>query len=199
MNDESGKPHPFRTGSAGRAAAAPAATATCFRKSFGVIALIFAAASGGCQMLQGPAPDDGRVQVAFENPAHFTDVRSRFGQQVDEGYLESLRRFIGTQAPQFLGADQRLSMTFRNIDMAGDFEPFRGPRFNDVRIVKRIYPPLMVFNYTVTDAVGNIVREGDERLLDMSFDLHPSPLFDRDDSLFYEKQLLRDWMARTLR
>ena len=35
----------------------------------------------------------------------------------------------------------KLTITFTDIDLAGDFEPWRGPQWDEVRIVKAIYPP----------------------------------------------------------
>jgi hypothetical protein len=143
-------------------------------------------------------PEDGRVQVNFENPENFTDVRRYFGQRFEEGYLGTLERFLNREARRHLAPDQTLSMTFRDIDMAGDFEPWRGSNLQDVRIVKNIYPPRLVFTYTVTDENGEIVHEGQERLSDLAFTMRVDRL-DQGDTLYHEKELLRDWMARALR
>ena len=86
-----------------------------------------------------------------------------------------------------------LSVTFTDIDMAGDFEPWRGVRFDDVRIVKDIYPPRIVLSFRLTDADGNVVKQGKRDLRDIAFMMKITMGF-RDDSVRHEKALLDDWL-----
>lgn len=141
--------------------------------------------------------DTGQVQVHFENAERFTDVSDSYKGETDTGYLDSLRRYMVDQAGRYLSPGQTLAMTFRDIDMAGDFEPWRGPDAMNVRIVKSIYPPRVEFDYVVTDAEGEIVSKGNERLTDLAFEWRLLPTL-RHDPLAREKELLRDWVDRTL-
>ena len=86
-----------------------------------------------------------------------------------------------------------LSVTFTDIDMAGDFEPWRGPRFDDIRIVKDIYPPRINLSFRLTDAEGNVVKEGTRELRDLAFMMKITMAF-RDDPVRHEKALLDDWL-----
>jgi len=79
--------------------------------------------------------------------------------------------------------------------MAGDFEPWRGAQFQDVRVVKEIYPPRINLSYKLTDASGAVVKEGEESLRDTSFMLTTTPI-PNNDSLRYEKALLDNWLRR---
>ena len=77
------------------------------------------------------------------------------------------------------------------LKLAG--EPWRGPRFDDVRIVKDIYPPRISLSFRLTDAEGNVVKEGKRELRDLAFMMKINMSF-RDDSVRYEKALLDDWL-----
>jgi hypothetical protein len=84
-------------------------------------------------------------------------------------------------------------MTFTDIDLAGEFEPQRGPDFNNVRIIKDIYPPRLTFTYKLTDASGAVLKEGQEKLVDLSFQMSAT-VIDNNDPLHYEKSMLKDWL-----
>ncbi len=148
----------------------------------------------------GPAPKPpARTEVIFVNPEKFTDVKdSDFA--TDKGrddILDRLRTFIVDRAEVVLPAGQKLTITFTDIDLAGEFEPWRGAQFGDVRIVKAIYPPAFKFSYQVADEAGQKVKSGEENIRDMAFDMRMT--FDRQDSLHYEKDILGDWIRGTLR
>ncbi|MBC7369137.1 MAG: DUF3016 domain-containing protein [Undibacterium sp.] len=140
-----------------------------------------------------------RTEVIFDHPEKFTDVKDGdFG--TDKGrdaILEQIRDFLVERADKALPAGQKLMVTFTDIDLAGDFEPWRGPQFSDVRIVKSIYAPRLSFTYKVTDAAGKIVKEGKEDLRDLAFDMRLT--MDRQDPLRYEKDILKDWIREVTR
>lgn len=140
-----------------------------------------------------------RVEVNFTDPENFTDVKdSSFG--TDKGRdatLEELRDYITTRADKLLPQGQKLTVTFSDIDLAGEYEPWRGPRADDIRIVKDIYPPRMKFSYKVTNAAGTVVKEGEKTLSDLAFTMRMT--IDRQDPLRFEKDLLNEWMRADLR
>jgi len=139
-----------------------------------------------------------RVTVTFENPEKFTDVKdSQIG--TDKGrdfYLKEIRQLVEEEAGRLLPAGQKLTITFTDIDLAGDYLPSM-PSGNDIRVIKDIYIPRMKFTYTITDAVGAVVKEGTENLSDMNFMMNPS-IVNRSDPLFYDKAMLRDWLRRAM-
>ena len=87
-------------------------------------------------------------------------------------------------------------MTFSDIDLAGDFEPWRGPTWSDVRVVKSIYPPAFKFTWAVTDSAGRIVKQGREDMRVLAFEM--TVTLDLQDPLRYEKAILDDWMRNNL-
>ena len=145
------------------------------------------------------AKASARTDVVFEQPEKFTDVKdSDFG--TDKGrdaILERLREYLVERADKALPAGQKLVITFTDIDLAGEYEPWRGPQFSDVRIVKSIYPPRLNFSYKITDAAGKTVKEGKEDLRDLAFEMRLTS--DRQDPLRYEKDILRDWIGTVTR
>lgn len=141
-----------------------------------------------------PAPKVVRANVEFFEPKNFTDVKDSYtGDYERTTYLDSLREHILDRSKQYVPEGHMLSVTFTDIDMAGDFEPWRGPRFDDIRIVKDLYPPRIVLSFRLTDAEGNVVKEGKRELRDLAF-MMKIPMTFRDDPVRHEKALLDDWL-----
>lgn len=134
------------------------------------------------------------AEVNFLEPSKFTDVKDHdMGDYERTTYLDSLRDHLLEQAKYFVPPGYKLSVTFTDIDMAGDFEPWRGPRFSDIRIVKDIYPPRIELSFQLTDAAGNVVKEGKRELRDLAF-LSKITMSFRDDPMRHEKALIDDWL-----
>jgi hypothetical protein len=141
------------------------------------------------------AQADARVEVVYVNPDKFTDAKESqiMSERDRDGILSLLKEFVVERAEKLVPEDQKLTITISDIDMAGDFEPWRGPQFHDIRIVKEIYPPRINLTYKLTDAGGAVVKEGEKQLRDLSFQMSASPAFS-NDSLRYEKALLDNWL-----
>lgn len=135
-----------------------------------------------------------RAEVNFFEPRKFTDVKdSSMGDYERTTYLDQIRDHLLEQAKYFVPDGHTLSVTFTDIDMAGDFEPWRGPRFDDIRIVKDIYPPRLVLAFQLKDADGKVVKEGKRELRDLAFMMKITMAF-RDDPVRHEKGLIDDWL-----
>jgi hypothetical protein len=140
-----------------------------------------------------------RTEVVFDHPENFTDVKDR-DLPSDSGRDEILSRistFMVSRATPLLPAGDSLKITFTDIDLAGDFEPWHGPQWSDVRIVKEIYPPAFKFSWVVTDVSGRVVKQGKEDIRDLNFQTRV--VLDTSDTLRYEKDILGDWTNSTLR
>jgi hypothetical protein len=143
-----------------------------------------------------PAPADPRAEVAFFEPEKFTDVKDSY-MSADvrrTTYLDQIRDHILDRSKNYIPAGWHLQVTITDVDMAGDFEPWRGPQFDDVRIIKDMYPPKIDLTFRLTDAEGNVVKEGKRTLRDTSFLMKITPYFNTD-TMRHEKALLDDWMA----
>ena len=161
--------------------------------------MILAAALGGSAALAlaaGPAPVDSRVSVTFVDPEHFTDLRQEDNEPTSQVLLDQLKDFISRTGGQYVPAGMNLEIKVTDVDLAGQFEPWRGPEFSHVRVVKSLYPPRIKLQFKLTDAHGQTVSSGDRNLTDLAFQMRDAFLLRSDDSLRYEKDLLRDWFSR---
>ena len=146
----------------------------------------------GCQTgASSSALDDGRISVEFQDPRNFTDFKdSLVGSDIGLENLQSMvRRMV-------LEEGQRLTVTFTDIDLAGDYLPTAASG-RDIRVVKEIYPPRMRFRYTLADASGAVLKEGEEHLQDLAFQYNTG--LNRNDELFHDRNLFRDWVREDLR
>jgi hypothetical protein len=140
-----------------------------------------------------------RIDVDWTNPADFSEARaaagSPVGRQSPEAWLGDLAARLRQRADRQLPPGQHLAVTFTDVRRAGILEPWRGPEWNDIRVIKDQYPPSIDLRFVLTDATGATLREGERRLRDVSF-LSRSVAFRQDDPLRYEKRMLDDWVQR---
>jgi hypothetical protein len=146
-----------------------------------------------------PAPPAGPVTIVFDHPEKYTDLKDSWSDSDNERgrdhFLPMIREHLEKVAARRLSAGQQLTVTFTDVDLAGDFEPWRGANYDDIRIVKDLYIPRLTFAFKVTDASGAVIKSGDRKLVDMSFQLGITNAF-RDDPLRYEKAMLDKWLGQ---
>ena len=142
---------------------------------------------------------NGPVSVKWDDPAKFTEIRQTTNRfEAERGdWVQQLARYVQTSAAKPLQPGQTLDVTLVDIKRAGDYEPWHGPRGSDIRIMRDIYPPRITLQYTLKDASGRIIDEGDARLSDSGY-LHNIGLRSDTDPLRYEKRLIDDWVKRQL-
>jgi len=104
---------------------------------------------------------------------------------------DELQKFMREMGERYVPRGMQLEIKVTDIDLAGDFEPWRGPQFDQVRITRDIYPPRISLEFRLTDGSGGIVSAGKRELRDIAYQRRlVRPL---DDYLRYEKDILRDW------
>jgi len=144
-----------------------------------------------------PTPSNGvtaaDVTVEFQNPDNFRDVRDSLGGSTDENALAALRTWLQENAPARLSAGQKLRVTFTDIDLAGDFLP--GANVDRVRIIRSVYIPRMELSFAVTDAAGQVVKQGTRTLTNLDFQATGRRI-GSDQAFFYDKMLLEDWLRK---
>jgi hypothetical protein len=143
---------------------------------------------------------DSPVQVNWTDPAQFTDIRhSRNRWESQRGdWVNTLARHFQKSALKQLPDGQQLQITITDIKRAGEYEPWHGPRLDDVRIVKDIYPPRLAFDWVRRDASGQVIDQGSSKLVDTAFMMSRGMLND-SDPLRYEKRMIDDWLRREFR
>src|SRR5580704_11045367 len=167
-------------------------------KTLRLLFAVFGLASGGALRAADTTPAP-RVDVVYVDPEKFTDVTDSFNSP-DKGrdeHLSDLKEHIEKRANKYIPAGQHLALRITDVKMAGNFEPWRGPRFDDIRIIKDIYPPRINLEFKLTDANGKILKEGKRHLTDINF-LSTINMYFPDDTLRYEKQLLDDWFRNEM-
>ncbi len=166
----------------------------------GTLGLISAVALTGGTARAAEAAAAAKTEVIFDHPENFKDIKtgSLSSEKGEQGQLEILRKGIVSTADNYLPDGCKLTMIFTDIDLAGDFEPWRGAQADDIRIIKDIYPPDYKFTWKVTDAGGRVLKEGKENLRDIDFQMKASSI-DREEPLGNDLAVLNDWLRHNLR
>ncbi len=139
------------------------------------------------------------LKIVWQSPDDFRDCDyyHNGGEKSKQIVLKNLEKYFSKEAKRQLPENAVLEMTVTELDLAGDFEPWRGPNWDDIRIVKEIYPALIEFDYKWMDANGAVVAEGSERLRDT---LIPRSIIatqmSRTENYPYIKNLVRTWMRK---
>jgi hypothetical protein len=148
--------------------------------------------ASGCVAASSDPERVSRVSVTFVEPEKFTDAKRSEMERSSAGLLGELQKFMIETGERYIPAEARLTIHVIDVDLAGDFELFRGPDFDQVRIAKGLYPPRIVLEFRLTDGGGRIIKEGKRDLTDIDYQLRSA--YPREDYLRYEKDILRDWL-----
>lgn len=165
---------------------------TILRSWFLTAMIVAAGAPAAASEPETPA----RVSVVFVKPEGFTDAGYAKTERSSPAILLQLQRFIADTGTRYLPESMRLEIKITDIDLAGDFELFRGPQFEHVRVNKSIYPPRIALEFRVLDTSEQTVKEGKRELTDLNYQLRVD--YPREDPLRYEKEILRDWLRSEL-
>jgi hypothetical protein len=138
------------------------------------------------------------ITVKFVDADQFTDFSDSYSFP-DSGrsqYSETLIKYLSERAARKLPKGWRLEVVVTDVDMAGEFEPWRMSSSQDVRIVKDLYPPRIDLSFRIWNSAGTVVAEGNRKLRDMGF-MFSARMLD-SDPLKHEKRLLDRWISREL-
>lgn len=142
-------------------------------------------------------PDEGAVSVRWQDPAQFSDIQhSGNRSEARRGdWVRELALHLRARAQRRLPPGERLEVEITDIQRAGNYEPWRGRSFDDVRVVRELYPPRMTLTFKHLGADGQVIAGGERKLSDPGFLLGPSPGLS-SDFLRYEKSMIDRWLAR---
>ncbi|UFS65000.1 DUF3016 domain-containing protein [Paracoccus denitrificans] len=144
--------------------------------------------------MAGPvAPAEGRVTVTYVAPETFRDREFRRERSRTSALAEFDRWFAGLGA-RYLPAGQSLHVEVLNIDLAGEFEPWRSG-FHDVRFLRDTTPPRIHLRYRLMQD-GTVIRAGEERLTDMNYLSDPRGHGD-SRRFIHDKLMVQDWFRKT--
>jgi hypothetical protein len=142
---------------------------------------------------------DGPVSVTLAAPERFTDFKlhcSGDARGVD-ALRSELVSFLQREAAPHLRPPATLQITVTDVDMAGEFETWRGPQSCTVRAMREIYAPRIRLTFRLRDGDGHVIRSGDRDLRDPNYLMRSAPVR-REEPLHYEKQLVREWIRGEL-
>ncbi|HEY1792739.1 MAG TPA: DUF3016 domain-containing protein [Opitutaceae bacterium] len=144
------------------------------------------------------AAEPPRTTVTFDHPEKFTDVKDMYNptDRGEKAILGQINDYVVHLGDRLLPPSYHLAITFTDIDLAGEFEPWHGAQWDNIRVVKDIYPPRFKFTWAVTGPAGQAVRQGSENITDLDFQL--AAVIDNQDQLRYEKAFLGTWMRTHL-
>lgn len=140
-----------------------------------------------------------RVEATFFEPEKFTDFKDSY-QYTERGRDNLISRFtahLESLARTYVPEGAKLMIKFTDIDLAGEFEPWHGVNYTDVRIIKDIYIPRLTFDFQVIGADGKVMSEGHRELRGLGFQLNSTGF--ASDPLRYEKDMLTDWARSEFR
>jgi hypothetical protein len=140
------------------------------------------------------------VEIEWDKPEEYRDVRpsNESRKKFREATFEHLNEYMNKLASA-LPEDQKLLMKVSDLDLAGQVWPISylglGHGGSDVRIVKNIDIPRINFSYQLLTQSGQVVKQAEVKLKDMSF-LDRSNRSFKSDSLRYEKNMLQRWFKK---
>lgn len=143
---------------------------------------------------------EGNVSIELVDPESFTDfsVSGLDERRTESIFMGEWERFAELDANRLVPSGHTLHLKVTDIDMAGDIQPWRNRHNADIRYVEQIYPPRMNFHFTLKNAEGDVVAEGEERIRDMNFMFGFNTRFRTYNSFQYELSMLADWLRRDL-
>lgn len=165
-------------------------------KSSSLRCLLCAACVALASVTAWAAQPPGNVDVHYKDPQHFTEAKLDAGVHLvdPDAYLKPLKAYIAERASRVLAPGQRLVIEVTDVKRAGQYEPWRGPRFNDVRIIKDIYPPRIDLDFTLYGADRKVLSQGSRKLRDSAFLMRGYG--NNQDPLRYEKSLIDLWLRK---
>ena len=145
-------------------------------------------------------PESDSVNVRWDDPSKFSELRysGNRWEAAQGNWVVELATYMRDRAQQRLPAGQRLDVTIVDIRRAGSFEPWHGPNLQYTRIIRDVYPPRMTLNVRLTDASGNVISQGERKLMDSGFLMSDSSSLN-SDPLRFEKRLIDRWLTQELR
>lgn len=135
----------------------------------------------GCAAAVPMGESAARVSVVFIEPEKFTDARRAKLEPGSSGVLRELEKFMVETGARYVPENMKLNIRVTNVDLAGDFELFRGPQADQVRINKSLYQPHVALEFEVVDSAAKVVKSGKRDLTDIDYQLRS--VYPREDYL----------------
>ncbi|MEM9157934.1 MAG: DUF3016 domain-containing protein [Verrucomicrobiota bacterium] len=142
-----------------------------------------------------PIKNDVDVSIDFERPEKFTDIEAGAltTEKEQEYILSRISDAFTDGAKRYLPNGYSIEISVNDVDLAGAIEPWQY-RYDDVRIMREIYPPRLKFDYAIRDANNEIVSDGYVNLKDYNYLLNPLRFTSQERTAFHVTSLVKDWL-----
>lgn len=110
--------------------------------------------------------EEAKAEIEWVDSEDFRDIDRQWNssKRDHEIVLKQLDEMFTDVVERRFPDGYTVKLKFTDVDLEGEFEPIGRPGFDEVRIVKDLYPARLDFSYTVTDANGEVVKEGEAKL-----------------------------------
>lgn len=144
-------------------------------------------------------PDAGPVSVRWDDPAKFSELRGSLNRyEAERGdWVADIARYLRKQAERRLADGERLEVAIVDIRRAGNYEPWLGFDYRDVRIMRDLYWPKIDIAVKRIGADGAVVNERAYTLSDPAY-LGSATRIGEGDPLRYEKAMIDRWVRREM-
>ncbi len=144
-------------------------------------------------------PEQGPVSVRWDDPAKFSELRGSHNRyEAERGdWVADIARYLRKQAERKLADGERLEVAIVDIRRAGNYEPWLGFDYRDVRIMRELYWPKIDIAVKRIGADGAVVDERAYILSDPAY-LGSATRIGEGDPLRYEKAMIDRWVRREL-
>jgi hypothetical protein len=136
----------------------------------------------------------GEAVVDWKNPEKYTDIRS--GDQTAKSMRNPIAKSLGGEFSELaaqLPPGYQLSITVTDLDLAGEVDPVEFRQMNQIRVLKDIYFPRMIFDYQLKNAAGVALQgQTDVEVSDMQY-LLAMRSTRSSESFYAERKMIRDW------
>lgn len=151
-------------------------------------AILALLACGSMAAVSGAA--QAAMVVTFEHPETFTDASASSNRGPSRATLAEIDRHLQQLGQRYLKPGQALTVTVLDVDLAGEYEPWRVAQM-DTRIMRGVTWPRIKVRYALEEA-GQVRLSAEETVSDMNYLMRANPGFP-SDSLRFEKAMLDDW------
>lgn len=138
------------------------------------------------------------VRVDFVEPERYTDLSlsGSSTERIQMHVLEELKGYLQDLAARSLPPSHTLHVTVYDLDMAGEYEPWRVPNLTNTRFIRDVYRPRIDLRYVWRDEHGRVLAERREQVSDLNYLMLADPYYTYNDPLRYEKAMLRRWFEQ---
>lgn len=142
---------------------------------------------------------ESAVKLEWFQPEKYTDIRPSNESKATyrKHVIETFEKFWAKLSEK-LPSGYQLTLTIKDIDLAGDVNPLYRVDNRDIRVIKDMYFPKITLDYQLKDASGTVIDSAqDVKIKDMNF-MSSVGLRYSSQEFGHEKNMLDKWFTKTI-